>query len=360
MSDEYLHTLNNQSHAAHFVKNRAALHKKCTGRDLNVTRIVDNIAYRRQYEKTKPTGFRAWQLRNNADKIPLPDNAIFRLPSEVRNMIYHYALAEPQKTFLLDTLIPPALCRVSRGIRYECLLIFLRSNHFCVLLMKHAKLRRYHVRLAPLTSLWLLKFDLEAPVLQNVSLSFSDQDARYWAHLNRNHPTLASRSCHYEKLMYHLRYDVTRRAVRFTHGYPDCRLCREELLPPHLGLFPHLPIRLLTWIKSNGIHELTKATSHHAEYMAQLDELCIGRFSSTGISVGQLSQFFGSFLEKNLAYLHRSSLTFNIIEATYHIVLGLEADARKFRWPTNRKAMNTFRRNLLSLEDFYAGNKHLP
>ena len=281
-------------------------------------------------------------------------------------MIYCYALSEPGETFLLDTLIPPALARVSKGLRAECLIVFLRENHFCVLFMEYYARSRYRIQLAPLTSMWLLKLGEDAPVLRDVSFAFSGQDLHCRREMVRFYPNLDDALAIYGGLLYHLQYDVQRRAVEFSHGSGRCRLCTEPTPPDRLGLFSYAPVPLIGPQAIAGRYDLLEARSHHAVYMAKMNKLCSRAFSIGAISVGQLSTLAGAFLQEAIVYLHRSTLTFNVIERTHEVIARwdqlckLHVEDPLSATMISRQCLDEFDSHFELLEDFYHENWHVP
>lgn len=91
-------------------------------------------------------------------------------PTEIREMIWTYTLAE-DKRLLLDTHPGPALARVSRQLRGESLPIFLRINKFHIVFAGTDD-DTHKIDFLPTTLSWLREVGLGAPLFYNIQISF--------------------------------------------------------------------------------------------------------------------------------------------------------------------------------------------
>lgn len=93
-----------------------------------------------------------------------------RLPGEIRNLVYDFALAEHEKYHFLDTVQPPPLASVSRQMRKESLSSFLKSNTFHIILWKNSKDLTTDIQ--PSTLNWLKDIGLHIPLIKHLHISF--------------------------------------------------------------------------------------------------------------------------------------------------------------------------------------------
>lgn len=134
-----------------------------------------------------------------------------KLPAEIRNCIYTFAVTEPDELHL-HTAIPPPLGQVSRQIRDEVLPIFLKTNDFAVLFSKAGD--GHDVDFSPVTIDWLVEVGLRVPLFHNITILLVPG-----AKVGRGCSRLQPGS---------YRYFMSKTPTSFHYTVGDCRHCAAD------------------------------------------------------------------------------------------------------------------------------------
>ncbi|GAB7347850.1 hypothetical protein MBLNU459_g5383t1 [Dothideomycetes sp. NU459] len=147
----------NAFRAQFFLRKRNFLH---ADGQVQSTKTSTNALSQEKLKKLRPQ-----KVRTIKDTFPF-----FRLPGEIRNEIYKYALAEPGKIHFLDCATPPPLAGVCRQMRRESLPFFISTNEFYVIFWKDGQNIVTDIR--PETRQWLQDVGSDAPLFRHLHFVF--------------------------------------------------------------------------------------------------------------------------------------------------------------------------------------------
>jgi len=248
-----------------------ALHKKFTGNVIDAGRMFRTGAYPKSTTmfKTPPHEMQASGL-------------LSRLPRELRDQIYALVLTEQDRPYVLNTLLPPALARVNRQLRAECLPIFLRTNHFHVVFANEAD--RFGVKLAPVTLNWLKAAGFTAPVFDHVSFSPPESALGGFTTFPMPVGSASSLADGIFPPMLHVRYNSQSKHVHFTHGGHGCQICGNNI--------PHRFEQTISGVlyAFTSLEDVEDATEQHRPFMGLMNDFCGRAFGQEGISVRGLDR----------------------------------------------------------------------
>ncbi|THZ19958.1 hypothetical protein D6C89_07475 [Aureobasidium pullulans] len=139
-------------------------------------KVIDNI-------KSKTTSATATMASTSSSTefVPTGIFPLLRLPIELQNIVYKYAVAEPDEVIMLDNAGTPALARVNRYLRRNVVPIFLEVNTFRIFtedapVTEDNQPRDAKFKIQATVWEWLELVGLETPLFKSVIIHFGAEN----------------------------------------------------------------------------------------------------------------------------------------------------------------------------------------